>query len=72
MLRLVDEIIGKHLELTLLQISWLNEVLGEQMRSVYVVRDPRDWIYSLIRDDLTMDKMRMLVIWTNTTLLLLS
>ncbi|XP_076810698.1 dermatan-sulfate epimerase-like protein [Clavelina lepadiformis] len=41
------------------KISWLNEVLGEQMRSVYVVRDPRDWIYSLIRDDLTMDKMRI-------------
>ncbi|XP_002130087.2 dermatan-sulfate epimerase-like protein [Ciona intestinalis] len=34
------------------KLAWINNLIGHDMRTILVVRDPRDWIYSLIRDDL--------------------
>uniref|UniRef100_H2ZMX0 Sulfotransferase domain-containing protein n=1 Tax=Ciona savignyi TaxID=51511 RepID=H2ZMX0_CIOSA len=35
------------------KLEWLYDIIGPEMRTIIMVRDPRDWIYSLTREDLS-------------------
>jgi len=45
-----------------LQLAWLHGLSPDTSRFIVVVRDPRDWIYALTRDDLTKTRKQRLVI----------